>query len=173
MLLTSKLTLFLSWRIEGTMPKDLRKFVIAAGTHTSNWDYILMLGVTARLGLRPRVLIKREAFFPPLGMFLRFFGGIPVNRAEPQTLVADLLEDIGAAEEFVLIVTPEGTRTSDGSLKSGFFRIAREAGLSIVPATVHAERKLVKIHAPIAAEDKTAVFERISRLFASSTGLRN
>ncbi len=168
----SKLLLFTNWQIAGALPDGIRKYVIVAGTHTSNWDYILMLVVTRRLGLRPKVLIKKQAFFPPLGWLLRYFGGIPVDRANPQSAVKEIVRQMELRDEFVLIITPEGTRTSSGNLKSGFYRIAKQANLRIMPATVHADKKTVCLHPTVEATRKEETLARVASIFQQSKGLR-
>jgi 1-acyl-sn-glycerol-3-phosphate acyltransferase len=61
---------------------------------------------------------------------MRALGGIPVDRRDPSGVVADVVERVGRGEVFHLVVTPEGTRSGSG-WKSGFYRIAREAGLPV------------------------------------------
>ena len=68
------------WRIEGEMP-DVRKLVIVAAPHTSNWDFVCgMTGVVLGLGLRVQWLGKHTLFGPATGWFMRWLGGIPINR---------------------------------------------------------------------------------------------
>ncbi len=131
-----------------------------------------MLGVTRRLGLSPMVLIKKQAFFPPLGWLLKLFGGIPVDRANPQAMLEDITREIDRSQEYVLIITPEGTRGATDSLKSGFFRIAERAGLPIVPATVHSDTHSVQFHAQIEAINKHDTIARVAAIFDGSAGLR-
>lgn len=63
---------------------------------------------------------------------MKALGGIPVNRENPGRLVADLVAMAKSGKRFFLVVTPEGTRQRKTYWKSGFYRIAQEAGLPVV-----------------------------------------
>ena len=63
---------------------------------------------------------------------MRSLGGIPVDRENPGSLVADMAERAGAGDRFALVVAPEGTRGSARGWKSGVYRIAADSGVPIV-----------------------------------------
>ena len=87
--------------------------------HTSNWDFVLMLGIAWRLGMHVRWLGKASLFRGWRGPVMRRLGGIPVDRADASRVVADVVARIRAGEVFGLVVTPEGTRGSGAYWKSG------------------------------------------------------
>ncbi|NKX92853.1 acyl-phosphate glycerol 3-phosphate acyltransferase [Sanguibacter hominis ATCC BAA-789] len=105
--------------------------VLIGAPHTSNWDFILMLGIAWDLGLKVKYLGKHTLFKPPFGFIMRWLGGIPVDRSNPAGIVTDIVERVRSGQGFYLVVTPEGTRSSGTYWKSGFHRIAVEAGLPI------------------------------------------
>lgn len=105
--------------------------ILVGAPHTSNWDFIHMLAITARAGVPVRYLGKHTLFKPPFGWLMRALGGIPVDRRAPAGLVDELVSRVAAGEKFYLVVTPEGTRSKGEYWKSGFLRIAREAGLPV------------------------------------------
>ncbi|PFG36973.1 acyltransferase-like protein [Flavimobilis soli] len=105
--------------------------VLIGAPHTSNWDFILMLGIAWDLGLKVKYLGKHTLFKPPFGWVMRLLGGIPVDRSNPAGIVTDIVDRVRSGEGFYLVVTPEGTRSSGRYWKSGFHRIAVEAGLPI------------------------------------------
>ena len=107
-------------------------FVLVAAPHTSNWDFPLMLAMAWKSGLTPRWLGKKEMFFFPVRPLFRALGGVPVDRENPGSLVADLAAHASAAESLAVVVPAEGTRAKGDHWKSGFHRIAREAGIPIV-----------------------------------------
>ncbi len=110
--------------------------IIVAAPHTSNWDYLLLLLVNWRTGIRPRFLVKKEAFVGPLGWLMRRTGGIPVDRDNPAGLVRRLAEESTSGEPFLLVVAAEGTRAKGEYWKSGFHRLAVSAGLPITIAFI-------------------------------------
>ena len=100
------------WRVEGHFPADCPKCVVIAAPHTSNWDLpnTLMAGFALRANLY--WMGKRSIFRPPFGAFMRWLGGIAVNREKSNNLVAASVEAIRAARgSLQLVVPPEGTRS--------------------------------------------------------------
>src|SRR6476659_2003203 len=76
------------WRFEGTVP-DERKFVVIVVPHTSNWDFILGTEALFALGFRVSFLGKHTLFKWPLGIFMRWLGGIPVERTVSRDRVGE------------------------------------------------------------------------------------
>ena len=56
----------------------------------------------------------------PLGVVMRYFGGIPVDRSALQGLVEQMTVRFEAAPQLVLGITPEGARGSVSRWKLGF-----------------------------------------------------
>jgi 1-acyl-sn-glycerol-3-phosphate acyltransferase len=121
------------WTAVGDVP---RTGILVGAPHTSNWDFVMMLLVMWRGGVTPRVLIKKELFRGPLGWLLPRLGGIPIDRDNPGDVVRGLVREARSGEPFLLILAAEGTRTKGGYWKSGFWRIARSAGLPIALAFI-------------------------------------
>lgn len=118
------------WTLK-TEPAPSRPTVLLGVPHTSNWDFVLMLAIAWRLGMHFRWLGKSSLFAGWRGPLMRGLGGIPVDRANPASVVADVVGRIHSGEVFGLVVTPEGTRGAGDYWKSGFYRIARDAGLGV------------------------------------------
>jgi 1-acyl-sn-glycerol-3-phosphate acyltransferase len=116
------------WRTVGRVPSS---GVLVGAPHTSNWDWVAMLLLRWGDGIQPRVLIKREAFRGPLGALLRATGGIPLDRKNPGQTVRRLLSQAHGDEPFLLVLAAEGTRAKGEYWKSGFYWIAKQAGLPI------------------------------------------
>ncbi len=131
----------LDWRSEGPFP-DQPKLVIAIAPHSSAWDFIIGAALLYLLGLRVAFIAKHTLFFWPLGGFMRWLGGIPVNRAQPENLTEAMAAAFGKREQLWLAITPEGTRTGGARFKSGFYRIARAAGVPILPVYFNYRRRV-------------------------------
>ncbi|MDN6241400.1 1-acyl-sn-glycerol-3-phosphate acyltransferase [Corynebacterium variabile] len=124
---------FSPWTLD-TLPAPNRPTVLIGAPHTSNWDFILMLGIAWRLDMNVHWLGKDSLFTGWKGWkgaVMRALGGIPVDRAHPDGLVDDLVDRLRSGETFGLVVTPDGTRGGHTHWKSGFYRIARETGLPV------------------------------------------
>lgn len=130
------------WRVEGEIP-DLPKFVIAVAPHTSNWDFLVGLWVKLALQLGARFVGKHTLFRGPLGAYMRWLGGVPVERHAAAGFVGESARVLREATAFVLVLAPEGTRKRTDKWKSGFYRIAVEAGVPILLARFDYPRKAV------------------------------
>ena len=123
------------WTVEGQLPPDTPKCVLIAAPHTSNWDlpYTLMVGFSLRLNLY--WMGKASIFSPPFGALMRWLGGISVNREKASNMVAASAQALRDADGTLqLTVPPEGTRSKTRYWKTGFYYIAREAGVPVVMA---------------------------------------
>ena len=121
------------WTAHGVLPTD-RKLVIIGASHTSNWDFLVFLGTVHAVGRRVRFIGKQSLFVGPLGRFMRALGGVPVDRRARQDMVSQIVEQIRAQDDFLLIVAAEGTRARTTRWKTGFYQIALRAGIPIVCA---------------------------------------
>ena len=120
----------LGWRVEGELPSD-PKLVIVAAPHTSYWDFPHMIGFGFAEGIYVSVLMKASLFWGPLGVLLRAMGGVPVERSQAHGLVESTVRALDKTDEFMLVIAPEGTRGRGEYWKSGFYHVARGAGVPI------------------------------------------
>jgi 1-acyl-sn-glycerol-3-phosphate acyltransferase len=130
------------WRFEGEVP-DVRKMVLIVAPHTSNWDF--PVGLQAKLALRlgGTFIGKHTLFRWPLGIFMRWLGGIPVNRSAAAGFASEVARVLRDADQMTVVIAPEGTRKRIPQWKSGFYRIAVEAGVPILPVGFDYPRKVV------------------------------
>lgn len=129
------------WRVVGEAPA-YPKYVLVGAPHTTNWDFALFVLVAGYLGLRPSFTAKDSLFKPPLiGPILRRMGGVAIDRSKPNGLVQQAVEAFATHDHFILLVTPEGTRTRAPRWKTGFYRIAVGADVPIVMAFVDYPKK--------------------------------
>lgn len=129
------------WRVEGAPPAFPRAVLIGA-PHTSNWDLLPALLVSAVFDLHMRWLGKSSLFRPPIGFLMRMTGGIAVERDKKSGAVDWLVQRILSEERFVLCIAPEGTRSLRPHWKSGFYQIAREADLPVILGYADYSRKV-------------------------------
>lgn len=117
------------WRKVGSAPGT---GIFIGAPHTSNWDWVITLLVLWSDHVSPRILIKRELFWWPMGPVLRALGGIPTDRgSRGGGLVQRLVEQARSSEDFVLVIAVDGTRKKTDHWKSGFYRLAQATGLPI------------------------------------------
>ena len=137
------------WTVDGDVPKDIKKFVIAGAPHSSNWDIVFFVGATAERGIQPNIIAKHTLFKWPIGRFMFDMGGIPIDRRSRANYVDQLAEVFDQREKLPLVIAVEGTRKTDGKWKSGFYNIARAAKVPIVPAWVCNDRKILGFGPPM------------------------
>ena len=117
------------WKVEGTVPpvSGNENLVLIAGPHTSNWDGVF--GFAAILGLDAKITFfgKYTLFNKPvLGKFLKYMGGIPVDKSKPGKGLTDVaIENMKKFNGSLIAMSPEGTRAKTEKMKSGFLRIAK------------------------------------------------
>jgi 1-acyl-sn-glycerol-3-phosphate acyltransferase len=121
----------LGWKCVGETPRET-KYVILAAPHTSNWDGFFLLLAAAMLKLDFSFFGKNTLFRGPLGWFLRYMGGIPLDRSRNQSFVSQAVSWFDRHDRFALGVAPEGTRFLTPGWKTGFYYIALQARVPIV-----------------------------------------
>ena len=132
------------WRIEGVFPAG-PKYVIIVAPHTSNWDFPLGVAVVFAIEVRASWLGKHSLFIPPFKKCLRWLGGIPVNRNASYGVVGACVKAFDAAPALMLAVAPEGTRKGVSQWKTGFYRIAMQAGVPIMPVGFDYREHVVRL----------------------------
>lgn len=134
----------IGWKMEGKIP-NVAKAVIIAAPHTSNWDFVIGMIAIFALGLRLYWLGKHTLFKGPLAPLMRWFGGVPVNRTVSHGAVKQAAAEFERRQQFLLAVAPEGTRKKVKQWKTGFYYIATQAQVPILPVTINYQRRAIQI----------------------------
>lgn len=137
----------LGWRVEGALP-DAPKLVIIAAPHTSNWDFIVGIATKLALGLRVSWFGKDSLFRGPLGIVLRYLGGMPVDRSRSNDVVSQVVSEFARQERMILALAPEGTRKRVDRWRTGFYHIAHGASVPILPVALNWGERAVQIGQP-------------------------
>lgn len=160
----------LGWKLSGEFP-DLKKYVIIIVPHTSWWDFVLGLLVRKIIGEKINFIAKDSLFKPPFGWFFRWVGGAAIDRNKSNDTVKAIAGIFAAKEVFRLALSPEGTRKKVLSWKTGFYYIAREAGVPIVMVAFDFGKKQVKISGPrYPTENKEADFREYMAFYKGVVG---
>ena len=130
----------IGWKARGgKLPH--KKFVLIGAPHTSNWDFPLMLMVVLKLELQVFWMGKHTLFPFPFAGFMKWLGGIPINRSASHNVVRETVRQFKENQELVILVPPEGTRSKVTKWKTGFYHIANMAEVPILMGYVNAEKK--------------------------------
>jgi len=137
------------WKIEGHLPKNLKKYVITGAPHTSNWDFVFFAGATHEEKVQPNFMGKHTLFKGIMRNFMLDMGGIAVDRSKKGGAIEQMADEFAKREELALVIATEGTRRSDGKWKSGFYNIAQAAGVPIVPAYADNDKMIIGFGEPM------------------------
>ncbi|MCW8926471.1 MAG: lysophospholipid acyltransferase family protein [Xanthomonadales bacterium] len=160
----------LGWTVNNSFP-EVRKCVVIAAPHTSNWDFILGIVAAKAIRLEPRWIGKHTIFRWPVGWFFRAIGGIPIRRGEGLNYIDQLTDLFTETDRLVLGLAPEGTRSRTDHWKTGFHHIARAAGVPVLMAYFDYPRKSVGIEQMFyPSDDIEADFEHIRAFYAGHKG---
>ena len=129
------------WTAVGAPPPD-RRCVIVAAPHTSNWDFILFLGLTNALGIKAHFMGKSSLFKWPMTRFMKDMGGVAVDRTKSRNYVDATIAEFDQRDEFMLVIAPEGTRSVVTQWRTGFYHIALGAKVPLVLGWIDYERKV-------------------------------
>jgi len=143
----------IGWKVTGTKPID-DKLIVVVMPHTSNWDFPLGILNRWHWGIYVAFAIKSSMLKPPFGFIIKALGGFPVERdpkKKKDSVVEQIVNRIKKEDKIMFNIAPEGTRSKVKRLKSGFYRIAVDAGVKIVLVDFDYKTKTIrwdKAHVP-------------------------
>ena len=119
------------WRLQfNGLPA--RQGVIIVYPHTSNWDFVLGIVTKWSVGI-PATFWGKDSLFkwPLVGRWMRWVGGIPIDRGASRGIVGQMGDALKAAQadgRFMwLALSPEGTRSHADAWRSGFYHVTLAA----------------------------------------------
>lgn len=118
--------------------------------HTSNWDFVIGLLLKWGTGMQVKFWGKDSLFkVPVFGAWMRWLGGLPVDRSSANGMVGSMVDRFNAAKAqdqlLWLAVTPEGTRSYVPYWKSGFYQVAVQAQVPVGLVVFDFKRKRVGV----------------------------
>ncbi len=119
------------WQTRETIPADIKKCVVIAAPHTSNWDFVYSLAAGYILKTNVGYLAKKELFRFPIKKMLLKAGGIPVERNKNTKLVDSIIQLFNSRDRLRLMISAEGTRKRVEKWKSGFYHVALGADVPV------------------------------------------
>jgi 1-acyl-sn-glycerol-3-phosphate acyltransferase len=150
--------------------------VLVVYPHTSNWDFVVLVLVKWAVGIPVRFLGKDKLFHIPLfGRWMRWLGGVPVNRTSSRGIVGQAVDQIGQARAqgryFWLTLSPEGTRKRIPGWRSGFYQIVLKSRVPLGLVRLdYREREVMVQDFVYLTGDETEDFRRIASVYHGVTG---
>ena len=135
----------LGWKFnlpeEGSRP-ELERCVFVVAPHTSSLDFIIGATFLWSCCSNGKVFIKKELFRWPLGNLLRKLGCISIDRGNRKNdMVGTAVRKFADGKPLSIAITPEATRKPTKRWKRGFWEIAHQANVPIVPAYIDFKKK--------------------------------
>ncbi len=153
------------WHVEGEIDQSAKLLLVMA-PHTSWWDFTMNFGVLLAMGLRASWFIASKYTGGFIGGMLRVMGAVPVERSVHSDMVGQMTGRFAAADRFVLAIFPEGTRKPVAVWKSGFWHIAKQAGVPVQLVAVDYARRAT-VFGPVIdlSDDKEQDIRRMRAYF--------
>ena len=138
----------LGWKIVGPRPAVPKALWVVA-PHSTNWDFPIGLWIRHEVGVYIGFLAKSSLFNWYSGWLFRALGGTPVYRSRSNNLVDGVAETFARHPVLHVAITPEGTRSDVGKLKTGFYFMALKADVPLVLVGFDWTRKTIVLSEPL------------------------
>ncbi len=158
------------WRIEGEVP-DEPKLVLVGAPHTTNLDFVLTKLTAGALGLRVFWVGKQSLFPRWVAPLARRFGGIPVDRTSSVGFVEAMVAEFDRRDRFFLALMPAGSRATPDSWRSGFYYIARDAGVPMFLVGFDWGTRTMRLGPMLHALPESAYEDEVTRIRGHFDGL--
>ena len=135
----------MGWKIRGAFDPGIKKCVIMVMPHTSWRDFYIGLFARGIIGLEMHYVAKKELFRFPFGAFFRWMGGAPLDRSESKNKVERIAGIFKQRDIFRMAIAPEGTREYVSEIKTGFYYMALQANVPVIPVAFDYGKKEVNV----------------------------
>ena len=131
------------WKISGNFNLLPKKCVIIVAPHTHWLDFIVCVMVRKIIKVKINFIGKKELFIFPLNIFMKYMGGIAVDRNSKSNTVEQIAKMYYKENTFRLALSPEGTRKKVEKWKTGFYYIAKKAKVPVICVSLNYIEKVV------------------------------
>jgi|FLOH01.1.fsa_nt_gi 1-acyl-sn-glycerol-3-phosphate acyltransferase len=130
------------WELKADQPPH-GNFLLICAPHTSNWDFGYLLAFMFIRRIEVSWMGKHTLFKKPFGTFMKWLGGIPVDRRKTHGVVDQIADHFQSRENLIIAIAPEGTRRKTDHWKSGFYHIALRAKVPLLLGYLDYVNKIV------------------------------
>ncbi len=161
------------WKIQEGLPEGINRCVMIAAPHTSNWDFPFMITGFEKLGIPIRFTIKKEHNRPVIGSMIESVGALWIDRSprkegEERPSMTQVMIELFEQNpgDFVMLVTPEGTRSLRTKWRTSYYHVAKQAGVPIGLGYLDFDKKVAGVGKLIyPSDDMAADFREIMAFY--------
>ncbi len=163
------------WTVDSNLPPEIKKCIIIAAPHTSNWDFWYTMASFAIYRMKIRFTVKKEWMQFPFSLLMKPLGGIAIDRtprkdeSDRKSFVEAMIDLFRENEELIILITPEGTRSHRNKWKTGFYHVAQGAGVPICLGYVDYVKKKAGIGKVIYPKDYVTDMREIMAFYGQIT----
>ncbi len=156
----------LGWKINGVFP-DIKKSILIIAPHTSVWDWLILKLFLNQIGVKYKILYKKDFFVFPMNIVMKPLGSIPVERkGKRNNLIFQIAGLFYNNEELCIVLSPEGTRHKVTRWKKGFYYISKRTNVPIIVGYIDYTKKEIGIKGVIQeTENIKKVMQEINGLY--------
>jgi len=160
------LDIFLGWKINGVFP-GIKKSILIIAPHTSVWDWLILKLFLNQIGVKYKILYKKEFFVFPMNIVMKPLGSIPVERKDKRNnLIFQIAGLFNNNKELCIVLSPEGTRHLVTQWEKGFYYISKRTNVPIVVGYIDYKKKEIGIKGVIKnISDMNDTMNGISKMY--------
>lgn len=163
------LTKVLGWKIKGEFP-DINKSIIIFAPHTSYYDALYGKLFLNEIGIKHSFISKKELFFFPMNLVMKWYGAIPVSGANNKNAIYQVIAMLNSYSKLHIVISPEGSRRKVTHWNKGFYYMALKANVPIVVGYMDYEKKEIGIKGVIDnLQNINAVMQQIHTMYKGVT----
>ena len=114
----------LDWNIEGKFDPTIKKSVVIVVPHTSWHDFYIGAFTRKIIQVDINYIAKKELFKGPLGAYLKWMGGSPLDRTAKQNKVEAIAKLFQEKDEFIQSLEKQEAQLKVVMQELGFIRKA-------------------------------------------------
>ena len=135
----------LGWKINGVFP-GIKKSILIIAPHTSVWDWLIVKLFLNQIGVKYKILYKKEFFVFPINIVMKPLGSIPVERkGKRSNLIFQIASMFYNNEELCIVLSPEGTRHLVTQWEKGFYYISKRTNIPIIAGYIDYTKKEIGV----------------------------
>ncbi|MDO9155149.1 MAG: 1-acyl-sn-glycerol-3-phosphate acyltransferase [Paludibacter sp.] len=159
----------LGWKINGEFPA-VKKSIIIFAPHTSYYDALFGKLYFNSIGIKHRFLSKKELFYFPMNIFLKWYGSIPVRGVTGSNAIYQVTRMLEVAQTLHIVLSPEGAFAKVIKWNKGFYYMANKANVPIVVGYLDYKKKEIGIKGVIDEhENVRTVMDKVNTMYKDVT----